>query len=245
MLASLTRWPFESRTTTTTYTVALASVSLFYVLWKRRSSRRAKGVQVRRPHKGQRDVSFLHMFLRGADGKIGYSPFAIKLETFLRINNLPYVVVFDSFVSPQHRVTPWAEYDGVIYEDIDEAISAISTKTNADMDSHLTLEQKAVGRSLQAMLEHHLYWTILMDRWVYGKGCFVWVRPAKIALNMSVSLKQKINSEHGRCSRIMAVQTRRPACHWDRANQDGGPNLLAWHRKKVSRASVKRRPHGR
>jgi hypothetical protein len=140
---------------------------------------------VRRPHKGQRDVAFLHMFLRGADGKIGYSPFAIKLETFLRINNLPYVVVFDSFVSPQHRVTPWAEYDGVIYEDIDEAISAISTKTNADMDSHLTLEQKAVGRSLQAMLEHHLYWTILMDRWVYGKGCFVWVRPAKIALNMS------------------------------------------------------------
>ena len=42
------------------------------------------------------------------------------------------------------------------------------------MDMHLSPEQRAVAGLFQRMLEHHLYWLILVKRWIHDNGQFMW-----------------------------------------------------------------------
>lgn len=91
-----------------------------------------------------------------------WSPFTTKMETFLRINRLRYVLKSDNnFMS----TVPWIAYGGQVYDNVDEAIRAISIKNGIEMDSCLSPSERAVSRSIQMMLEHHLYWLILVERW--------------------------------------------------------------------------------
>ena len=41
------------------------------------------------------------------------------------------------------------------------------------MDSHLSTKQRASARALTLTLEHHLYWLILIFRWVHEEGRFM------------------------------------------------------------------------
>ena len=49
----------------------------------------------------------------------------------------------------------------------------ISRLNDIDMDIHLSSKQKASARALTLTLEHHLYWLILILRWVYEDGQFM------------------------------------------------------------------------
>ena len=42
-----------------------------------------------------------------------------------------------------------------------------------DISAHLTPEQKAVARGFRAVLEDHLYFCILVDRWILGDRDFL------------------------------------------------------------------------
>ena len=92
-----------------------------------------------------------------------YCPFSLKMETFLRIHRLRYVVT-NKFI---HQ---FIIYDGKVYEDVDEAIEAISIKNSINMNMHLDLEQLAVARLFQRMFENHFHWLILVKRWIHDNG---------------------------------------------------------------------------
>lgn len=106
----------------------------------------------------------------GSNERMTYSPFRLKLETFLRIHRVGYAVRLGDFIS---RPLPWMVYNGKLYENVDEAIAAISIKNGIGMDLHLRPSEKATARAFQIMLEHRLYWLVLLDRWLHQGGQFM------------------------------------------------------------------------
>ena len=103
-----------------------------------------------------KDVVVLHQFMRG-NTCINLSPFPIKVETFLRMNNIRYVTETKHFVSVKGK-TPWITINGEDIADSQHIIEYLSKHFNIDMCAHLSDEERAVARSMRIMLEDHLYW---------------------------------------------------------------------------------------
>ena len=49
----------------------------------------------------------------------------------------------------------------------------ISQSKSIEMDTHFSTKQRAAARALTLTLEHHLYWLILIFRWVHEEGRFM------------------------------------------------------------------------
>lgn len=95
------------------------------------------------------------------------SPFCMKIETYLRMTQLPYQKIQkrDPRKSPKGKL-PFIEDDGIKITDSDFIIRYLKQKYGDYLDAHLTAEQKSQGLALQRMLEEHLYWVMLYFRWV-------------------------------------------------------------------------------
>lgn len=92
------------------------------------------------------------------------SPFCAKLETWLRLARLPYVVepVANPRRGPKGKV-PFVRLDGEKIGDSDIIIDRLCAR-------HPDLPERLKGRepqhhALQRMLEEHLYWVIVYSRW--------------------------------------------------------------------------------
>ncbi|XP_056018612.1 failed axon connections homolog isoform X2 [Ostrea edulis] len=99
------------------------------------------------------------------------TPFAVKLETFLRMTKVPSMNVFDSRRnrSSKGKMT-WIEYNGEEIADSEICIEFIKNKFNVDLNKEFTPEEIASGFMIQKMVEEHLYWTMALNRWVYERG---------------------------------------------------------------------------
>lgn len=95
------------------------------------------------------------------------SPFCMKIETYLRMANLPYevVAVQDPRKAPKQKL-PYINDDGVIVADSGRIIKYLKQKYNDNLDASLTELQKAESLALQRLLEEHLYWILVYSRWV-------------------------------------------------------------------------------
>ncbi|CAI9724091.1 Hypothetical predicted protein [Octopus vulgaris] len=113
-----------------------------------------------------KDVIILHLIPRLKDTP-NLSPFAVKLETYLRMTKLPYQVDYCFDMSPKHK-TPWITYNGEVVSDSQFIIEYLNEKFNIDLSSHLTDEQRGVARAMRKMLEEDLLWALALSRWVYG-----------------------------------------------------------------------------
>jgi hypothetical protein len=89
------------------------------------------------------------------------SPFATKLEAYLRFFGVGYETVFEPNLddAPRGKV-PFISIDGVRISDSDLIVSFLKTAL-FDPDADLTPAQKAVGHLVQRTLEDHLYWVNL------------------------------------------------------------------------------------
>ncbi|XP_048778694.1 failed axon connections homolog [Ostrea edulis] len=98
-------------------------------------------------------------------------PFAVKLETYLRMNNVPYLNVHDSYQrrSSKGKLT-WIEYNGMKVADSEFSIKFINKAFDVDPDKHLTEEEKAMAYAMQIMVEEHTYWAVTFFRWVYERA---------------------------------------------------------------------------
>ncbi|XP_029637837.1 failed axon connections homolog [Octopus sinensis] len=114
------------------------------------------------------NVIILHQFPRIREAP-NISPFAIKLETFLRMAKLPYQVEYTFEMSPKHKI-PWITYNGEVVSDSQFIIEYLNKKFNLNFNSHLTDEQRSIARAMQKMLEENLYWGLVRLRWVYGNS---------------------------------------------------------------------------
>ncbi|XP_048758683.2 failed axon connections homolog [Ostrea edulis] len=94
------------------------------------------------------------------------TPFALKLETYLRMAKLPYLNVHDRVRSSKGKLT-WIEVNGEEIADSEFCIQYVNRKFNVSLDEGFSEENRAAALAIQRMVDEHLYWTLVLQRWVY------------------------------------------------------------------------------
>uniref|UniRef100_A0A673KF32 Failed axon connections homolog, metaxin like GST domain containing b n=3 Tax=Sinocyclocheilus rhinocerous TaxID=307959 RepID=A0A673KF32_9TELE len=104
-----------------------------------------------------KDAIILHQFSRPKNGVPSLSPFCLKMETYLRMVDLPYQNYFDGSLSSQGKM-PWIEYN---YEQVcgtEFIIDFLEEKLGVSLNKSLSAQEQAVARAITTMVEEHLYW---------------------------------------------------------------------------------------
>ncbi|XP_072528817.1 failed axon connections homolog isoform X2 [Salminus brasiliensis] len=112
-----------------------------------------------------KDAIILHQFSRPRNGVPSLSPFCLKMETYLRMADLPYQNYFDGKLSPQGKM-PWIEYNQKQVCGSEFIIDFLEEKLCVNLNSSLSPEERAVSRAVTKMVEEHFYWTIAYCQWV-------------------------------------------------------------------------------
>ena len=112
----------------------------------------------------------LYQFASGY-GLPNFSPFCMKLETYLRMTELDYQIVnlTTGRQGPKGKL-PFINDDGKIIADTEFIINYLNKHYSIDLDSRLTLEQKAISTAFQGMLDERFYWTVVYSRWIDPQG---------------------------------------------------------------------------
>lgn len=112
----------------------------------------------------------LHQFPR-TWGLLNASPFCVKLEAWLRLADLPYRVepLLDLAAAPKGK-GPFIEDGGRRIGDSALVIEHLRATRGVDPDAGLPPAAHGIGHAVGVMLEEHLYFAILHDRWVDDAG---------------------------------------------------------------------------
>ncbi|CAH1258703.1 FAXC [Branchiostoma lanceolatum] len=113
------------------------------------------------------DTVVLHQFQR-AKHVPSLSPFCLKLETFLRMHNIPYMTILDSPLSSKGKM-PWIQFNQSRVEDATFSVMFLSETFHIEvngMSGSVTSQQKAMSRAVVSLVEESLYWTVAYCRWV-------------------------------------------------------------------------------
>lgn len=99
------------------------------------------------------------------------SPFCVKLESFLRLNNIPFELgAFDIKSTlkkaPKKKMPFIITEDGKKLGDSTLIIEYLSQKHNIDMDDALSPEQSAQSRLIRRALDEALYFNLVYSRWI-------------------------------------------------------------------------------
>ncbi|CCW62568.1 unnamed protein product [Phytomonas sp. EM1] len=101
------------------------------------------------------EPGIVHLFIyqRWSRGP-NFFPQCVKVETFLRLAKIPYIVhlMDDSSLSPDGRL-PFIVCDGMPLVGCDFIIQYLTTRFDISMDAHLTPQERSAGKMLQRMVE--------------------------------------------------------------------------------------------
>ena len=131
--------------------------------------------------------------LPGAGAIRSSSPFSWKAESLLRLAKLPYEkeYVADFSKMPKGKVPVLQDGEQWI-ADSHFIAQYLKTQYQFDLDRTLSAEQKAIGHAFSRMVEEHLYWTSVYNRFVdpIGKpfmmqAMFDGVRPIQMLFHHS------------------------------------------------------------
>ena len=130
----------------------------------------------------------LYQFASG-DGLPNFSPFCMKIETYLRMSGLDHEVVnFGNTRKTPKGKLPMINDDGKVVADSEIIIDYLYEKYSVNLDKNLTIEQKAISSALQAMMDEKFYWTLVYSRWIDPQG---WTKVKKIFFSsMPPGMKQ-------------------------------------------------------
>lgn len=134
---------------------AIALVVIYYLVL------RFKANDSKKAHKP--GTVLLHQF-PPSDLVASGSPPCLKLETFLRMTRIPYENVYGMKFSKKGKM-PWIEFNGKEIADSNFCIRFLMKEFRVDVDSHLTLTERAIGHTVRTMLEENTYWTLAYYRW--------------------------------------------------------------------------------
>ena len=119
------------------------------------------------------------------------SGFCLKLETFLRMNKIPYENVHSYKVGKKGKM-PWIEYKGDRVPDSNFIIEYLNKTFEIDMDKNLSKSERAQSRALRIMLEENCSFTVLFSRWVDECNEFRKIIPAQQkGIGFPVTLKMQ------------------------------------------------------
>jgi glutathione S-transferase len=99
------------------------------------------------------------------------SPFTLKLETWLRLAEIPYSTreTTELRTAPRHKL-PYIEDDGRRIGDSSLIIAHLKATRGIDPDAGLSARELAEALALQRLLEDHLYYVIAYSRWIDPVG---------------------------------------------------------------------------
>ncbi len=95
------------------------------------------------------------------------SPFALKLETYLRLAGLEYNTneIMDPTQAPKAKIPYIVDGDQTI-ADSSLCITYLKDKYGDPLGTGLSPQQHAIGHALITMLEERTYWVIVNTRWM-------------------------------------------------------------------------------
>jgi glutathione S-transferase len=106
----------------------------------------------------------LHKFLP-AWGLPDLSPFCFKVETYLRLAQVPYTTLIgDSRKAPKQKL-PMIDDGGRKIPDSSAIVAHLEATRGRPLDAELSAEQRALATAVRSMLEEHLYFLIVYERW--------------------------------------------------------------------------------
>ena len=108
------------------------------------------------------------------------SPFCLKLETYLRMANVPYEippVTMAAFSKAPKGKMPYIEDNGKLIADSAFIIAHLKARYGDPLDANLTPEQRAISQAFTRLLEENLYWAVVYARWIEPAGWAI-TRPA-------------------------------------------------------------------
>ena len=94
------------------------------------------------------------------------SPLCLKLETYLRMVNLPYEVVTDADLlkAPKKKFPYITDGDRTI-PDSGFILDYLKETYGDPLDARLSVQQKAAMLGMRRLMEEHLYWVAFYFRW--------------------------------------------------------------------------------
>uniref|UniRef100_A0A7E4VM98 Failed axon connections homolog n=1 Tax=Panagrellus redivivus TaxID=6233 RepID=A0A7E4VM98_PANRE len=147
---------------------------------------------------------YLVQFPRPA-GLPNLSPFCLKVENFLRVNNIPHQIVEVESASKGPRgQLPFIELNGCQFPDSSHIINVLTEKFHLRGDSNLTKKDKADIVAYTFLVEHSLLYTLLYFRskgvkWMFGdqyglKNHFTGIKKTLVPIVGPGKLGRKIKS---------------------------------------------------
>ncbi len=110
------------------------------------------------------------------------SPATLKLETWLRIADIPYAPrPADMTLAPKGKL-PFIRHEGAILGDSTLIIEHLKKSYGRDPDQGLTPTERAASLAFRRMMKEHFYWVIIYSRWVDEQNWAVYSKLLQSAL---------------------------------------------------------------
>lgn len=103
-------------------------------------------------------------------GAPDFSPFVIKLETWLRFAGIPYERRNGNPVQAPKGKIPYVELDGKLMGDSQLILEELTRRHHVTLDDGLTPVEAATGRAVRRMMEEGGYFCTLRMRWLEPDG---------------------------------------------------------------------------
>ncbi len=112
----------------------------------------------------------LHQF-PSAWGLPNASPFCMKVETYLRMCGLPYttVNVLNPTKAPKSKL-PYITDGANTVADSSFILDYLKTTYGDQLDAGLDIRTRAEAHALRRLMEEHLYWCAVYDRWAVDEN---------------------------------------------------------------------------
>jgi glutathione S-transferase len=95
------------------------------------------------------------------------SPFCMKLETYLRMAEIPYETVSDQMLdkAPKKKM-PYIEDGGQAIGDSNLIIEYLRKKYGDRTDAHLSPSDQGISLAMRRLIDENLYWCVVYSRWI-------------------------------------------------------------------------------
>ncbi|MEM9487741.1 MAG: glutathione S-transferase family protein [Myxococcota bacterium] len=103
-------------------------------------------------------------------GLPSFSPFCLKVETYLRMVDLDYQARPADFRKAPKGKIPWIDDDGTTVADSSDIVAYLKRRYGDPLDGELDAEQRAHALILQRAIEEHTYFTAVASRWMCQDG---------------------------------------------------------------------------
>ncbi|XP_070555833.1 failed axon connections homolog [Ptychodera flava] len=113
------------------------------------------------PEKGK---VVLHQFAPQKD-VLSHSVFCLKLETYLRMAEIPYENRYGVKRSSKGKL-PWIDYKGQEVTDSSFIVDFLNKEFEVDLNKDLSDSDRAAAKAFQRLAEENCYWTINYHRYI-------------------------------------------------------------------------------